>query len=90
MTAGQLADALGRHPTTVRFHTDRLEAAGIIRSHLTTVFGVGRPRKVYAVVPDEIGSDRSIYLLRLLQVMTESFNTGVTRNRPANSGRDTT
>ncbi|MGD9961365.1 helix-turn-helix transcriptional regulator [Nocardioides sp.] len=78
MTAGQLADALGLHPTTVRFHTDRLEAAGIIRSHLTTMFGVGRPRKVYAVADDEPEDDRTTYLVRLLQLMTESFNTGAT------------
>lgn len=51
MTAAQLSEVLGLHPTTVRFHTDRLEAAGIIASHLTTAFGVGRPRKVYASHP---------------------------------------
>ena len=78
MTARQLADALGLHPTTVRFHTDRLEAAGIIRSHLTTMFGVGRPRKVYAVAEDEPEDDRTTYLLRLLRLMSESFNTGAT------------
>ncbi len=83
MTSAQLAELLGLHPTTVRFHTDRLEAAGIIRSHLTTAFGVGRPRKVYAVSPGPADADRATYLLRLLQLMTESFNTGAT---PAQAG----
>lgn len=78
LTSGQLADLLGLHPTTVRFHTDRLEAAGIIASRLTTAFGVGRPRKVYAVAPRPAEADRAAYLQRLLQVMTESFNSGAT------------
>lgn len=78
ITSSRLAEMLGLHPTTVRFHTDRLEAAGLIRSHLTTAFGVGRPRKVFAAVPVVVETDRSTYLLRLLQLMTESFNTGVT------------
>lgn len=78
MTSGQLAELLGLHPTTVRFHTDRLEAAGIIRSQLTTAFGVGRPRKVYAVAPLVDETDRSTYLMRLLQLMTETFSTGAT------------
>jgi predicted ArsR family transcriptional regulator len=78
LTSRQLADLLGLHPTTVRFHAERLEAAGIIRSHLTTVFGVGRPRKVYAVAPRASETDRTTYLLRLLELMTESFSTGAT------------
>lgn len=78
MTAAQLAELLGLHHTTVRFHTDRLEAAGIIGSHLTTAFGVGRPRKVYAVRPTAAGTGRTAYLLRLLQLMTESFSAGAT------------
>lgn len=77
MTAGQLADKLGLHPTTVRFHLDRLEAAGILTSHLTTVFGVGRPRKVYAVAPTA-NPRQATYLLRLLELMTESFSSGDT------------
>jgi predicted ArsR family transcriptional regulator len=78
MTARQLAALLGLHPTTVRFHADRLEAAGIIRSHLTTAFGVGRPRKVYAVAPVVAEQERSTYLLHLLEAMTESFSSGAT------------
>lgn len=78
MTAAQLSEVLGLHPTTVRFHTDRLEAAGIIASHLTTAFGVGRPRKVYALPPHADDADRATYLLRLLELMTESFSTSDT------------
>ena len=78
MTAGQLAEAVGLHPTTVRFHTDQLEAAGILRSHLTTQFGVGRPRKVYSAASAQAGHDQAGYLLRLLELMTESFNEGGT------------
>jgi predicted ArsR family transcriptional regulator len=78
MTAQQLAARLGLHVTTVRFHADRLEAAGVIASHLTTAFGVGRPRKVYALAPTVAAQDRSAYLLHLLEAMTESFTSGAT------------
>lgn len=78
MTASQLAEAVGLHPTTVRFHTDQLEAAGILRSHLTTQFGVGRPRKVYSAASAQADQDQAGYLLRLLELMTESFAEGGT------------
>lgn len=78
MTSGQLADLLGRHPTTVRFHADRLEVAGLVRSHFTTVFGVGRPRKVYAVAAPAMAIDQVGHLQRLLELMTESFTSGAT------------
>lgn len=78
MTAQQLAPLLGLHVTTVRFHADRLEAAGVIRSHLTTAFGVGRPRKVYAVAPVVSEAELSTHLLHLVEAMTESFTGAAT------------
>ena len=50
LTAAQLAELLELHVTTVRFHLDRLVAAGMLRSRFDRQ-GVGRPRKVYAVEP---------------------------------------
>lgn len=76
MTAAQLAELLGLHLTTVRFHADRLEAAGLVCSHFTTAFGVGRPRKVYAVTARAEATDQVGYLLRLLELMIESFSSG--------------
>ncbi|UFN44650.1 helix-turn-helix transcriptional regulator [Nocardioides okcheonensis] len=78
LTAGQLAERLGLHPTTVRFHTARLEQAGVLTSTTTKAFGVGAPRKVYALVRPAAPDRRADYLLRLLQLMTESFSAGAT------------
>jgi predicted ArsR family transcriptional regulator len=83
MTAAQLGRQLGLHPTTVRFHTDRLEAAGLVTSHLTTAFGVGRPRKVYAAAPVVAEGDRVARLERLTRLLTESYESDLT---PAQAG----
>jgi predicted ArsR family transcriptional regulator len=83
MTAAELGRRLGLHPTTVRFHTDRLEAAGLVVSHLSTAFGVGRPRKVYAAAPVVAEVDRVARLVRLTRLLTESFGADLT---PAQAG----
>lgn len=46
LTAADLAQRLGLHVTTVRFHLDRLAAAGLITSHDERA-GVGRPRRMW-------------------------------------------
>lgn len=79
MTAAQLAEALGLHVTTVRFHLDQLVAAGVVTAEFTKVFGVGRPRKVYAVVPDDGGpADNATSLHVLAELLTESFGSRMT------------
>lgn len=79
MTAAQLADELGVHVTTARFHLDQLELAGLVLSHFTTVFGVGRPRKVYSVAPSTAAPDRAATHLRLLAgLLSSSFTSGLT------------
>jgi predicted ArsR family transcriptional regulator len=84
-TAAQLAMELGLHVTTARFHLDLLERAGMVVSHFTSAFGVGRPRKVYAVppVPDEPDSSAA-HLTLLAGLLTESFTADVT---PEEAGR---
>jgi predicted ArsR family transcriptional regulator len=79
LTAGELASELDLHVTTVRFHLDRLERAGLVRSQFTTAFGVGRPRKVYAVTaePESLG-DREWHLRMLAGLLSANFTTGVT------------
>ena len=74
LTAAQLAEELELHVTTVRFHLDQLELAGLVQSHFTTMFGVGRPRKVYTAVPATDEPDRSASHLRLLAgLLSSSF-----------------
>lgn len=83
MTAAQLADRVGLHVTTVRFHLDQLDAAGLVVSHFTTAFGVGRPRKVYAAASAGHG-DAASHLKLLAGLLTASFGAGVT---PDQAGR---
>ncbi len=79
MTAAQLAEELGVHVTTARFHLDQLELAGLVLSHFTTVFGVGRPRKVYAVAPSTNEPDRTASHLKLLAgLLSASFVSDLT------------
>jgi predicted ArsR family transcriptional regulator len=50
-TAADLATLLDLHVTTVRFHLDQLDAAGLIDSEFVRTGSAGRPRKVYALAP---------------------------------------
>lgn len=61
LTAAELADRLGLHVTTVRFHLDQLVKVGMLSTRL--VRGqVGRPRKVYFLPPaDRIRSAADAY-----------------------------
>jgi len=49
LSAQELADVVGLHLTTVRFHLDQLVAAGLLTSVQAPPAGAGRPRKLYAV-----------------------------------------
>ncbi|GAA1807518.1 hypothetical protein GCM10009682_31720 [Luedemannella flava] len=67
------------HVTTMRFHLDQLEHAGLVLSHFTTAFGVGRPRKVYVLAPEADRPDRSATHLKLLAgLLSEAFDSNVT------------
>jgi predicted ArsR family transcriptional regulator len=75
MTAARLADEICLHVTTVRFHLDQLELAGLVLSHFTTAFGVGRPRKVYVAAPRTPDPASSASHLKLLAgLLTKSFS----------------
>lgn len=50
LTAAELGKVLDLHSTTVRFHLDRLVAAGLLASHFVRDGGAGRPKKKYVVV----------------------------------------
>ncbi|WP_162802189.1 helix-turn-helix transcriptional regulator [Ornithinimicrobium murale] len=59
LSAQELADVVGLHLTTVRFHLDQLVAAGLLTADQARPVGAGRPRKLYAVpgVPPEAPTD---------------------------------
>jgi predicted ArsR family transcriptional regulator len=52
----EVAERVGVHPNTVRFHLDALVAEGAVRQWIEDPAGPGRPRTVYAPHP---GMDRS-------------------------------
>lgn len=77
MTAAQLAAVLDLHVTTVRFHLDQLVAAGILHAEFSREFGVGRPRKVYAVAPGALDEARDHDAFRILAgLLAESLGDG--------------
>ncbi|SER72558.1 Predicted transcriptional regulator, ArsR family [Propionibacterium cyclohexanicum] len=51
ITARELGDRLHLHPTTVRFHLDRLVAEGLVTTQLRRQGGRGRPATCYLAVP---------------------------------------
>lgn len=86
LTAAQLAERVGLHVTTVRFHLDQLERAGLATSRFTTVFGVGRPRKVYTSTTPPAGADRETgsHMRLLAGLLTAAFASDAT---PDEAGR---
>ena len=50
LTAADLAEHVGLHVTTVRFHLDQLVAAGLVEASFHRSGSAGRPRKLYAPV----------------------------------------
>jgi predicted ArsR family transcriptional regulator len=84
MTAGQLAEMLDLHVTTVRFHLDQLVAAGLVSADFTKRFGVGRPRKVYSVAPGALDDTSPHPALQILtELLADSFGSEAT---PAEAG----
>jgi predicted ArsR family transcriptional regulator len=90
-SAAQLADLVGLHVTTVRFHLDQLAAAGVVGSSVERREGAGRPRKVYALAPGGGREPRaeveSLRLLSGLLVEALAGGGGPDRLTPAEAGR---
>ncbi len=68
LSARELAELLGLHVTTLRFHLDQLVGVGLLRSHFQRGEGVGRPRKLYAL---ETGSLETVPRERSYELLTE-------------------
>lgn len=68
-TAAQLAEVVGLHVSTVRFHLDQLVDADVLDSRFVRRGGAGRPRKVYLLAQGPLegtGRVRETESLRLL------------------------
>jgi predicted ArsR family transcriptional regulator len=89
LRAQDLANRLGLHVTTVRFHLDQLVAAGLLRSHFQRRKEAGRPRKLYAIEQGSLGkvtSDQSYRMLSELLVQTLGFREGEAPTTPEEAG----
>ncbi|GAA6525861.1 hypothetical protein IDVR_16570 [Intrasporangium sp. DVR] len=89
LRAQDLANRLGLHVTTVRFHLDQLVSAGLLRSQFQRRKEAGRPRKLYAIEQGSLGrvtSDQSYRLLTELLVQTLSSGGEEMPNTPEEAG----
>lgn len=76
MSARELAESVGLHVTTVRFHLDQLVAAGLVTATFRRQAGAGRPRKVYAAragAPDESAATSTTALALLSDLLADVF-----------------
>lgn len=63
MTVQELADAVGLHTNSVRFHLARLIQAGAVREERSAPTGPGRPRLVYSIATGAGGGEDGYQLL---------------------------
>lgn len=73
LAAADLGGLLDLHVTTVRFHLDQLEQAGVLVAERERREKVGRPRKVYTVAPDTVPVNESAYVV-LVEVLSEALS----------------
>lgn len=71
LSAQELADVVGLHLTTVRFHLDQLVAAGLLTSVQAPPSGAGRPRKLYALPGLRLSSPRDPEALEAYAALSE-------------------
>ena len=76
LTAAELAEVLGLHMTTARFHLDQLVAGGLVEASFVKR-GVGRPRKVYRLTPGSLQVEDDHAMSILTELLAESFGATV-------------
>lgn len=71
LSAQELADVVGLHLTTVRFHVDQLVAAGLLATHQERASGAGRPRKLYVVPTARLSAPESPEALEAFATLSD-------------------
>jgi nitrate reductase alpha subunit len=93
LTAAELAEHVGLHLTTVRFHLDQLVAAGLVEASFHRSGSAGRPRKIYAPVQgslaevDVAGEADALRLLSSLLAGAFADSSGGATPTPLEAGR---
>lgn len=93
LTAAELAEHVGLHVTTVRFHLDQLVAAGLVEASFHRSGSAGRPRKIYAPVQgslaevDVAGEADALRLLSSLLAGAFADSSGGATPTPLEAGR---
>lgn len=82
LAAADLGARLDLHVTTVRFHLDQLEQAGVLAAERERRESVGRPRKVYSLAPESIPVNEAAYVV-LASVLAEALPAGEARAEAA-------
>ncbi|QDO88709.1 helix-turn-helix domain-containing protein [Ornithinimicrobium ciconiae] len=82
LSAQELADVVGLHLTTVRFHLDQLVAAGLLTTIQAPPSGAGRPRKLYAVPGVAMTPPSDPHALQAYAALSEIVATVDTRDEP--------
>lgn len=72
LSAGELADRLGVHVSTVRFHLERLRDAGLVTGSVAPGRTLGRPGLRYTLVEQASDQD-DVHLQLLTTLLMESF-----------------
>ena len=86
LTAAELAERLGLHVTTVRFHLDQLVRVGMLSTDF--VRGrVGRPRKIYSLPPAQQVQSAGDAFEALSVVLAEAWPGGGDEVTPREAGR---
>ena len=83
-TAAELADHLAVHVTTVRFHLDQLERAGLVLSATDHTRRRGRPAVRYRAVDVDLAAAREQMIDALAQT---AANTGAVEENARSAGR---
>ncbi|KRE37801.1 hypothetical protein ASG73_09200 [Janibacter sp. Soil728] len=74
LTAQELSRLVGLHVTTVRFHLDRLVAAGLVDGHSVRSPGAGRPSKRYVAAAGSFEAARSDSYATLASLLAEAWS----------------
>ena len=82
MDAASLAASVGMHVTTLRFHLDVLEDAGLVRRHAERSGRPGRPRQLYSAVTARDDGNRQLAEV-LTGALVADSETGVVRAEQA-------